>query len=94
MAWCKGCKSLDSEHSSELSTGSVWEEQTGPCAPQIFDTILSCLVLWEWKSIDVSRELPMKNRCSLNMQNAKDKHQSGVVLSTPGGGFESRKSAT
>ena len=25
-----------------------------------FDTILSCLVLWEWKSIDVSRELPVK----------------------------------
>ncbi len=25
-----------------------------------FDTILSCPVLWEWKSIDVSRELPMK----------------------------------
>jgi hypothetical protein len=26
-----------------------------------FDTILSCLVLWEWKSIDVSWwELPVK----------------------------------
>ncbi len=25
-----------------------------------FDAILSCLVLWEWKSIDVSRELPVK----------------------------------
>jgi hypothetical protein len=25
-----------------------------------FDTILSCLVLWEWKCINVSRELPVK----------------------------------
>ena len=25
-----------------------------------FDTILSCLVLWEWKSIDVLRALPVK----------------------------------
>jgi hypothetical protein len=25
-----------------------------------FDTILPSLVLWEWKSIDVSRELPVK----------------------------------
>jgi hypothetical protein len=25
-----------------------------------FDTISSCLVLWEWKSIDVSWELPVK----------------------------------
>jgi hypothetical protein len=25
-----------------------------------FDMILSCLMLWEWKSIDVSREQPMK----------------------------------
>ncbi len=60
LAWCEGCKSLDSGHSSEPSTGSVWKEQTGPCVPQILDTILSCLVLWEWKSTDVSQELPMK----------------------------------
>jgi hypothetical protein len=25
-----------------------------------FDSILSCLVLWEWKSMDVSWELPVK----------------------------------
>jgi hypothetical protein len=25
-----------------------------------YNMILSCLVLWEWKSIDVSWELPMK----------------------------------
>jgi hypothetical protein len=25
-----------------------------------FDTNLSCLVLWEWKSINVSWELPVK----------------------------------
>jgi hypothetical protein len=25
-----------------------------------FDTILSCLVLWEWRNIDVSWELPVK----------------------------------
>jgi hypothetical protein len=31
-----------------------------PSRAMNFDTILSCLVLWEWKSIDVSRELLVK----------------------------------
>jgi hypothetical protein len=31
-----------------------------------------------------------ENCCSLNMQNVKDKHQSGVILSLPGEGFELR----
>ncbi len=35
-----------------------------------------------------------ENRCSLSTQNAKDKRQSGIVLSPPGGGFEPRTSAT
>ncbi len=60
LAWCEGCKSSDSGRSLELRNGSVWEEQTGPHAQQIFDTILSCFVLCEWKSTDVSWELPVK----------------------------------
>jgi hypothetical protein len=35
-----------------------------------------------------------ENRCSLSTRNAKDKHQSGIVLSPPGGGFKPRTSAT
>jgi hypothetical protein len=35
-----------------------------------------------------------ENCCSLTMQNAKDKHQLGVVLSLLGGGFEPRTSVT
>jgi hypothetical protein len=35
-----------------------------------------------------------ENCCSLNTQNVKDKHQSGVVQSPPGGGFKPRLSAT
>jgi hypothetical protein len=35
-----------------------------------------------------------ENRCSLSTRNAKDKRQSGIVLSPPGGGFEPRTSAT
>ncbi len=35
-----------------------------------------------------------ENRCSLSTRNAKDKRQSGIVLSPPGGGFEPRLSAT
>jgi hypothetical protein len=35
-----------------------------------------------------------ENCCSLNTGNAKDKGQSGVVLSLLGGGFEPRTSAT
>jgi hypothetical protein len=31
-----------------------------PSCATNFDTILSCLVLWEWKSIDVSWELTVK----------------------------------
>ncbi len=45
MAWCEGCKSLDRGRSSETSTGSVWEWQTGPRAPQIltqFYLVLCC----------------------------------------------------
>ncbi len=60
LAWCKSCESLDSGRSLEPSTSSVWEEQTGPRMPQIFDMILFCLVLWELKSTDVSWELPVK----------------------------------
>ncbi len=53
-----------------------------------------CPMLWEWKSICVSWELPVKIAAPLNMQNVKDKHLSGVVLSPPGEGFEPRLSAT
>jgi hypothetical protein len=35
-----------------------------------------------------------ENRCSLSMGNTKDKRQSGVVLSPPGGGYEPRTFAT
>ena len=35
-----------------------------------------------------------ENCCSLSTRNAKDKRQSGIVLSPPGGGFEPRTSAT
>ncbi len=35
-----------------------------------------------------------ENLCSLSTRNAKDKRQSGIVLSPPGGGFEPRTSAT
>jgi hypothetical protein len=34
-----------------------------------------------------------ENCCSLKTQNLKDKRQSGVVLSLPGGGFKPRRSA-
>jgi hypothetical protein len=32
-----------------------------------------------------------ENRCSLSMRDTKDKHQSGIVLSLPGGGFKPRR---
>ncbi len=35
-----------------------------------------------------------ENRCSLSTQHAKDKQQSGIVLSPPGGGFKPRTTAT
>jgi hypothetical protein len=46
--------------------------------------IYYCPVLWEWKSICVSWELPMKIAAPLNTQNVKDKRLSEVVLSLPG----------
>jgi hypothetical protein len=43
-----------------------------------FDTILSCLVLWEWKSIDVSRELPVKIAAPLACKTQKASVSQGL----------------
>ncbi len=93
LAWCEGCKSLD--RGAQL--GNKYRFCMGmtdrPSRATNFDTNLSCLVLWEWKSICFSGTT-RENCCSLSTRNAKDKRQSGIVLSPPGSGFEPRTSAT
>jgi hypothetical protein len=44
----------------EPSSGTAKDWQAGPRVPRILFTIYYCPMLWEWKSIDVSWELPMK----------------------------------
>jgi hypothetical protein len=43
-----------------------------------FDTILSCLVLWEWRSIDVSRKLPVKIAASWARKTQKTSVSQGL----------------
>ena len=56
------------------------------------DFILSCAVGMEKYRCFLGTA--HENCCSLSTGNAKDKHQSGIVLSPPGRGFEPRTSAT
>jgi hypothetical protein len=54
--------------------------------------LLSCVV--EMEKYRCFSGTTRENCCSLSTQNAKDKLQSGIVLSLPGGSFEPGTSAT
>jgi hypothetical protein len=55
----------------------------------IFDTYFNMSCLWEWQNIHICGNYLQKM-----LQNAKDKHQLGVVQSPQGGGYKPRTSAT
>jgi hypothetical protein len=86
MRWC------DASHMSHRWAHSGTKYRNCIGLNLIHNLLLSCVVGMEKYRcyLGTTRE----NCCSLSMQNAKDKCQSGIVLSPPGGGFEPRTSAT
>ncbi len=78
----------------EPSTETAWDWQAGPHVPQIQFMILLLSRVVEMEKYRCFLGTTRKNCCSLSMRNAKDKRQSEIVLSPPGGGFEPRTSAT
>ncbi len=56
LRWAKVASLHPVGHSLGPNTGTAWGRQTGPHAPQIFNTLLSSM--WEWKDIDAMQELP------------------------------------
>jgi hypothetical protein len=96
----QGMRLCDASHTSQrwAHLGTKYQnciELTGRplCATNlIHDLLLSCVVgIEKYRCFSGTTG---ENCCSLNTQNTKDKHQSGVVVSPPGGGFKPRMSAT
>jgi hypothetical protein len=94
MSWCDaGHRSCQWAHLGTKYRNCIGLAGRPMCATNlIHDLLLSRVVGMEKYRcfLGTTRE----NCCSLNTRNVKDKRQSGVVLSLPGGGFEPRSSAT
>jgi hypothetical protein len=94
MKWC------DASHTSHRSahSGTKYRNCIGLAGQPLCATnLIHNLLLFRVVGMEKYRcfmGTTGENCCSLNTRNAKDKRQSGVVLSLPGGGFEPRTSAT
>ena len=94
MRWCYASQTSHQwAHSGTKYRDCMGLTDRPSCATNlIHDLLLSRVVGMEKYRcfLGTTRE----NCCSLNTRSVKDKRQSGVVLSPPGGGFELRSLAT